>query len=74
MNLSVHKAPVSHSHETSRFQADAESILALPLAQRGWLIPFALSCALCIQEYYHWQVINKIYLFEIYQNIFNIYF
>ena len=37
VNLSVHKAPVSDSHETSRFQADAESILSLPLVQRGWL-------------------------------------
>jgi hypothetical protein len=32
----------------------------------------SISCTLCIQDYYHWQVINNFYLFEIYQNIFNI--
>jgi hypothetical protein len=75
VNLSVHTAPVSHSHEISRFQADAESIPAPPSSALARLA--ATSCelahplrfklrTLCIQDYYHWQVINNFYLFEIY--------
>jgi hypothetical protein len=44
VNLSVHTAPVSHSHETSLFQADAESIPAPPSSALARLA--ATSCEL----------------------------